>query len=164
MLKMMNKYYGKAIILLFISLNICLIAGRASEKKGSLITYGIYSESDIIKILKKAFSDWQGDKSEKLIFITADGQIFRFGNNDPNGISISLGNVVRTLARKGQHLGTVTNIFHNHKWEQAFTSTDTILETTLRKLGFVGEFQLFYPETCRIKTSDKAQSSLPSPR
>ena len=139
-----------SVILFLFGLGVSLVDGWAAEQADSPAASGFYSEPQLIELLTKIFSDWQGDKSEKLIFITEDGQAFTFGNGGPNAVSINLLDVIRTLARKGQHLGTVTNIIHSHRWPDRFSPTDIALFKTLRKVGFAGKFQLFYPETHRI--------------
>lgn len=141
----MRKIHKIALVLFLFAVCANLVSGRATER---------YTKPQIIKLLIKTFPDWQGDKSEKLVFVVADGQVFTFGGG-PNAVSGSLLNIIRTLARKGQHLGTVTNVFHSHKWPDGFSPTDVALCKTLRKIGFTGEFQIFYPETRRIKTLDK---------
>lgn len=141
-----------SVVLLLASLGLCLVDGWAAERPGPQAAAGFYAEPQLVELLVKTFPDWQGDKSEKLIFITEDGQVFTFGGGDPNAVSVSLLNIIRTLARQGQHLGTVTNIVHSHKWPDGFSPIDVELCKTLRKVGFIGAFQLFYPETRRIKT------------
>jgi len=140
-----------SLALLLIGLGVCLVDGRAVDRRGPQAAAGFYAEPQLIELLTKVFADWQGDKSEKLIFITADGQVFIFRNHDPHAVSINLLDIIKTLARKGQHLGTVSNIIHSHKWPDGFSPTDVALCKTLRKVGFTGAFQLFYPEPRRIK-------------
>jgi len=109
-----------------------------------------YTEPQLIELLKKIY-DWPA--YEKLVFITADGQTFIFGGGDPNEVTIKFSYLIRTLARKGQDFGTVTNIVHNHKREFVdFSPADIVLCEQLRKLGFTGEFQIFFPQTDKIKT------------
>lgn len=141
-----------SVVLVLAGLALCPADGWAAERPGPQAALAFYTEPQLIELLTKIFADWQGDKSEKLIFITSDGQVFIFGNGGPNAVSVSLLSIIRTLAREGQHLGTVTNIVHSHKWPDGFSPTDVALCQTLRKVGFIGAFQLFYPGPRRIKT------------
>jgi len=69
------------------------LAGAAEAKK-----FGPYSEAEVLEILNKAFADWQGDRSEKLVLVINDGQAFTFAGSDPNGLSVSLVEIIRALA------------------------------------------------------------------
>lgn len=116
-----------------------------------------YTNKQLYVLLHKVFVSWPGDKSEKLVFVTADGQLFVFAGGS-HDVAASLGDVIRALARKGQSLGTVTNVVHNHERGLGFSWTDAVLFERLKKLGFVGKFQVFYPETGKIKTLEKREA------
>jgi hypothetical protein len=117
-----------------------------------------YTKPRLVKLLWKIYADRHADKSEKLVFITADGQTFVFGSGKPNAVSINLPNVIDTLARSGQSLAMVTNIVHNHNSRRpkpGFPPGDIAACEILRAAGFSGKFQIFYPVTGRIETLKK---------
>ena len=113
------------------------------------------SEPQLLDVLKKIY-DWPA--YEKLVFITADGQIFIFGSGEPDGVTVRFYELIKTLARKGQDLGTVTNVVHNHKRGLDFSLPDLVLYEKLKKLGFAGKFQIFYPHSGKLKTLEKRGS------
>ncbi len=107
----------------------------------------------MLEILQKTYADRRGDKSEKLVLLIDDGQIFTFAGSDPNGFSVSLAEIIRTLARKEVSICQVTDIFHNHNNPRdGFSPTDRAPYETLSKAGIKTGFHIFYPETRRIKT------------
>ena len=137
-----------SVVLLLIGLAFAL-SGTALGQSPPPAAPCFYTEPQLIELLKKIY-DWPA--FEKLVFITADGQAFIFGGGEPNEVTIKFSYLIRTLARKGQDLGTVTNIVHNHKREFVdFSLADIILCEQFRKLGFTGEFQIFFPQTGKIK-------------
>lgn len=138
-----------SVVLLLASLGLCLVDGWAVGRRGPQTASGFYTEPQLLKFLLKVFS---GLTSEKLVFIAADGQVFSFGSGDRRGVAVKLTDVSRALALKGQSLRTVTNVIHNHQPGEDFSRADLVLCEQLRKLGFAGEFQLFYPRTGRIIT------------
>lgn len=101
-------------------------------------------------LLKNEYSDWQGNKEEKIIFFCEDGQIVRFFGGQ-NKISIRLADLIRTLARNGNSLASVQAIAHNHKWPDDFSEEDKELFRILKRYGFSGRFLVYYPEECRIR-------------
>ena len=113
------------------------------------------SESQLVDALKKIY-DWPA--YEKLVFVTADGQFFVFGSGDPDSVTVRFYEIVKTLARKGQDFGTVTNIVHNHKRGLDFSLPDLVLYEKFKKLGFTGKFQIFYPHSGKLKTLEKGGS------
>jgi len=108
-------------------------------------------DAKLIQILKKEYSDWEGNKTEKLIFICLDGQTFQFRGGGQNKISIKLADLIRTLARNGNSLMSVLAVVHNHKWPDGFSEEDKAFLKTLRQYGFRGKFLIYYPEKCRIR-------------
>ena len=138
-----------SVVLLLASLGLCLVDGWAAEQADPQAAAGFYTEPQLLKLLIKVFS---GLASEKLVFITADGQVFPFGSGDRRGVAIKLTDISRALALKGQSLRTVTNIIHNHQPGEDFSRADLVLCERLRGFGFAGEFQLFYPRTGQIRT------------
>jgi hypothetical protein len=117
-----------------------------------------YTKPQLVKLLWKIYADRHADKSEKLVFITADGQTFIFGSGNPNAVSINLPAVIDTLARSGQNLASVTNIVHNHNSRRpkpGFPPGDIAACETLRAAGFGGKFQIFYPVTGRLETLER---------
>jgi hypothetical protein len=111
-----------------------------------------YTEPELIEVLKGIFAHTLGDPSEKLVFITDDGQIIIIGNRNPKGVTTTIYDIIIALAHKGQHLGKVTNIIHNHERNVGFNETDIAACKTLRKAGFKGKFQIYHPVSWRIKT------------
>jgi len=144
-----NRYRAAAASFLLLLLILgASLAGAAEAKK-----FGPYSKAEILEILHKAYSDWQGDRSEKLVLLIDDGQAFTFAGSDPNGLSISLIEIIRTLAHKKISIWQVTDIFHNHNNPRdGFSPTDRALFDTLRKAGINAGFHIFYPENRRIRT------------
>ncbi len=137
--------------LLLLSLWTGLAAAAPSREK----RFGPYSEAEVQEILHKAYADWQGDRSEKLVLLIDDGQAFTFAGSNPNGLSVSLVEIIRTLARKEISIWQVTDIFHNHNNPRdGFSQTDLVLSDTLQKAGIKAGFHIFYPETRRIKSRD----------
>ncbi len=118
-------------------------------------TFGPFTKEQMTENLAKVFIDWQGDKSEKLVLVAEDGQLFTFGGNDPNAVAVTLPVMIRTLAKKGLSIWQVTDIFHNHNDKKTFSPTDTALRNNLRKAGIKAKFHIFYPETRRINTLDE---------
>jgi len=111
----------------------------------------------MVEILVKAYDDWHGDRSERLVLLTDDGQVFTFRSSSENAFSVSLVEIVRTLARKEVSIWQITDIFHNHNNPRAdFSTADLALFRTLQKAGIKAGFHIFYPETRRIKTLDPA--------
>jgi len=110
-----------------------------------------YTNRQLYELLNKVFYNWLGDKSEKLVLVTADGQSFVFPG-DPAKVSVETHTIILALARKGQSFKTVTNIIHNHARGVGFNEKDLTALQVFKKLGFVGKFQIFYPETGKIKT------------
>jgi len=110
-----------------------------------------YTNKQLCELLNKIFYNWLGDKSEKLVFVTADGQLFVFGG-DPGGVSVETHAIVLALAGKGQSFKTVTNVVHPHGKKIWFNERDLVVYRIFKKLGFSGKFQIFYPEMGRIRT------------
>lgn len=138
-------------LVVFLILGACL-AGAGEAKK-----FGPYTEAEVLEILRKAYVDWQGDKSEKLVLLADDGQVFTFAGSNQSSVSISLVGIIRTLARKEVSIWQVTDIFHNHNNPRdGFSATDEALFESLRKAGIKAGFHVFYPETRRIKTLERA--------
>jgi hypothetical protein len=135
--------------LILLSLWTSLAAAAPSKDE----QYGPYSEVEVLEILHKAYADWQGDWSEKLVLVIDDGQTFTFAGSNQNSVSISLVEIIRTLARKEVSIWQVTDIFHNHNNPRdGFSPTDQALFETLSKAGIKAGFHIFYPETRRIRT------------
>jgi len=148
----------RSVVLLLIGLAFAL-SGTTLGQSPPPAAPCFYTEAQLTELLTKTFAHphWQRDKSEKLVLITANGQVFAFrgGSGDPRAISINLGKIIGALTQKGQSLGTVTNVIHNHfdpQPEDDFSSADITGYETLRKHGFTGKFQIFYPRTGKIKT------------
>ena len=143
-----------SVVLVLAALGLCLVDGWAAGRPALQARAEPYTEPQLVELLAKVFVHWRGDKAEKFIFITEDGQVFTFGGDDPNAVSVSLFNIIRSLARGGQHLGTVTNVVHNHNFRLGgdFSPGDIAACKTLRKHGFTGKFQIFYPVSWRIIT------------
>lgn len=127
-------------------------ASEDETKPAKPLAYGAYDERQMIERLSKTYSDWQGDPSEKLVFVTKDGQLVEFKGDNKNGISVKLADVIRGLARKGSSLNAVSNVFHNHVLGKDFSPEDKTLREALQKYGFAGNFHIYYPEAKRIRT------------
>ena len=118
-------------------------------------TFGPFNKEQMTENLVKAFADWQGDKSEKLILVAETGQLFTFTANDKNSVGVTLPVIIRRLAKEGLSIWQVTDIFHNHNERQhTFSPTDLALRDNLRKAGIKAKVHIFYPETRRINTLD----------
>ena len=113
-----------------------------------------YTEEELVEVLKDIFPHTYGDPSEKLVFIAEDGQIITIGNRDPKGVTTTIRDIIKALARKGQHLGTISNVIHNHEKKIGFNETDRAACKVLRKAGFRGKFQIYHPVSWRIRTLD----------
>ena len=144
----MNSRPLSALLLLAV-LGLCLVDGWAAGRPDLQAGPGFYTEPQLIELLTKVFA-WPA--YEKLVFITASGQVFTFGSGEEKRVTIDLLDIIETLSRKGESLGTVTNIIHNHTRGVDFSLPDIATCGALRKRGFTGAFQLFYPQTRRIKT------------
>lgn len=110
-----------------------------------------FSTPDLILTLKKEYSDWQGNRIEKLVFLCRDGQVVRFAGNSTNRVSVRLADIIKALARTGNTLASVSAVVHNHKWPDDFSEEDRSLLRALRKYGFQGRFLVYYPERRIIK-------------
>lgn len=139
-----SRPFGQDLVKIILAISFCLFCPL-------LIAEINRPDKEIIQILKKEYSDWQGNRSEKLIIFCQDGQIFRFSNNNQNRVSIRLADIIRTLARNGNSLASVSVITHNHKWPDDFSEEDRSLLITLRKYGFRGRFLVYYPERRLVK-------------
>jgi hypothetical protein len=102
--------------------------------------------------LEAAFSDWTGDKAERLVLIPATGQPFIFSTGDKAHVSLSLGQLLRTLSRRGTKLEEISDVVHSHNDRRGFSQEDLALCRLLRSYGFRGAFRIYYPETRRIRT------------
>ncbi len=131
------------ILVLFFLLSSLYVTSAASHED--------LSDAELIQILKKEYSDWEGNRTEKLIFICQDGQILQFRGDGRNKISVKLADIIRTLARNGNSLASVSVVAHNHKWPDDFSEEDKALFRTLWQYGFRGRFLVYYPEKGRIK-------------
>lgn len=142
-----SRHFGQELVKIFwliIGLSFLCLALRAN--------IDIPVNADLIQILKKEYSDWEGNKAERLFFICRDRQIFQFrSNNGKNRVSVKLADIIRTLARNGNNLGTVWAVVHNHKWPEDFSEEDRKLLKILRDYGFQGKFLIYYPEKGRIR-------------
>lgn len=107
---------------------------------------------NIMDVLRKLYSDYQGDNSEKMALFLDDGQMLVFGGREPHQVSTSLGDVIRALARRGKQFANVTNIVHNHNRGERESNTDLDVYKVFRKYGFAGAYQLYDPERRRLKT------------
>jgi hypothetical protein len=124
-----------AAFLLLVFLWTGLAAAAPSREK----RFGPCSEAEVLEILHKAYADWQGDRTEKLALLIDDGQAFTSAGSNPNGPSVSLVEIIRTLARKENGIWQVGDIFHNHNNPRdGFSQTDPALFETLRKAGIKG--------------------------
>ena len=140
---------ASSVILLLIGLVVNLAGGWPAQQEDPPAVSGFYTEPQLIELLTKVFA-WPA--YEKLVFITASGQVFTFGSGEEKRVTIDLLDIIETLSRKGESLGTATNIIHNHTRGVDFSLPDIATCGALRKRGFTGAFQLFYPQTRRIKT------------
>jgi len=104
-----------------------------------------------LEALSSLYSD-QDNRSERLVFVTPDGQYVPFSSNDSSGVSLKLSDIVRGLAQKGATLQTVTDVYHNHNDNKDFSPEDNLLYEVLKKYGLTGGFHIYYPRTGRIKT------------
>jgi len=129
-----------------------LAPGLTADLAGQQPGPAFYTEDELTEVLKGVFAGWPGDKSEKLVFIAEDGQVIVIGNRDPKRVTTTILDIVKALARKGQHLGTITNVIHNHERKVAINEKDMAACKVLRKAGFKGRFQVYYPESWRLKT------------
>jgi len=140
---------------------VLLLAGLAANLVGPWgfahaeepVKYGPYTEAQMTEILVGIFSDWQGDKTEKLILVTDVGGVFVFKGTGTHEISISLTEIIRTLARKETSIWQITDVFHNHNNpREGFSQSDRALAETLERVGIKAGFHIFYPENRRIKS------------
>ena len=125
------------------------------------------AESPLAQILRAAFSDWMGDKAERLVLVASDGQSFVFSGQNGHQVGVNLGELFRTITRAGHTLATITDVVHSHGDRgSTFTDQDRELERILRSHGFAGAFRIYYPETRRILTlqsSLRTRSPAPAP-
>lgn len=120
-------------------------------------TFGPFNKEQMTANLAKAFSDWQGNKEEKLVLVAENGQMFEFTSGSKNDVGITLPVIIRRLAKEGLSIWQVTDIFHNHNEKQhTFSPTDLALRDNLRKAGIKAKIHIFYPETRRINTLEEA--------
>jgi hypothetical protein len=105
---------------------------------------------DVINILRKEFSERIGDNTEKLVFICGDRQVVSFTGHQYN-FAVKLTDIIKALARTGNNLTTVVAVAHNHRRNDDFSSSDIEILQSLRKLGFHGDFLIYYPAQNRIK-------------
>ncbi len=119
-------------------------------------TFGPFTKDQMTEHLTKAFSDWQGNKEEKLVLVADNGQIFEFTSGKKNEVGVTLPVIIRRLAKEGLSIWQVTDVFHNHnEKQQSFSPTDLALRDGLRKAGIKAKVHIFYPETRRINTLDE---------
>ena len=119
-------------------------------------TFGPFSKEQMTENLAKVFSDWQGDKTEKLVLVAENGQMFEFTSGSKNDVGVTLPVIIRRLAKEGLSIWQVTDIFHNHNEKQhTFSPTDLALRDNLRKAGIKAKVHIFYPETRRINTLEE---------
>lgn len=138
----------KTIVLFLVILGALILVGLADDLVKP------YSDLELQALLKKIFAHWPWDKSERLVFITEDGQVFLFDNEDESGVTVNRAEISRTLFLKGQSFKTVTNVIHNHPSRPGddFSRADIEAYRTLKAMGFAGAFQIYYPTTGKIKT------------
>jgi len=140
-----------SVVLLLIGLALAL-SGTALGQSPPPAAPCFYTEAQLTELLKEIFFNSLGDTSEKLIFITEDGQVIIIEDSNPKGVAVTIHDIIIALALKGQHMGTVTNIIHNHERKTDFNEVDAAACKTLRKAGFTGKFQIYHPVSWRIKT------------
>ena len=132
-----------------------LILGTGLAEAGRDRHFGPYREREAVEILVKAYADCQGDRTERLVVLAEDGQVFTFGGKTENYFSVTLNEIIRELARKELSIWQITDIFHNHNNpKDVFSVADKAAWESLRKAGIKAGFHIFYPETRRIKTFD----------
>ncbi len=120
-------------------------------------TFGPFNKDQVTEHLAKAFSDWQGNKEEKLVLVADNGQIFTFTSGKKNEVGVTLPVIIRRLAKEGLSIWQVTDVFHSHnEKQQSFSPTDLALRDGLRKAGIKARVHIFYPETRRINTLEEA--------
>ena len=128
-----------------------------------------YQYDELMDILGKVYSDYQGNDTEKLIVITDDGQPMIFESGEKHRVSLPFRDILTSLARRGKHLGQVTTMIHNHNRGQDISSDDVAVFKKLRAVGYKGSYQVYYPEKRRLKavkiteekTMDKHQAVSP---
>ena len=135
------------------------VGGLPMDEETAAIMYGMYNEPTMVQKLAQEYADWQGDKREKMIFLTQDGQLIPFQGQGKNEVTVKLSDIIRGLAYKGANLGNVVGMFHNHQSQQDFSPEDMKLLKTLQKYGFQGGFHLFYPENHRIRTYENKKKA-----
>ena len=119
-------------------------------------TYGPFNKDQVTEHLTKAFGDWQGDKTERLVLVADNGQIFTFTSGSKNEVGVTMPVIIRRLAKEGLSIWQVTDIFHSHnEKQQTFSPTDLAMRDGLRKAGIKAKVHIFYPETRRINTLEE---------
>jgi len=107
--------------------------------------------NDLPGLLTKTYSDFEGDRSEKMMVLTNDGKMLIF-KGDKHGVNVSLGDIVRQLAYNGKSLADVSTMIHNHYDKKVFSPTDRAVYKKLKEIGYAGKYQVYQPQTTRLET------------
>jgi len=126
------------------------------EKKSNKLPMVEIDLADLPNLLNKTYSDFEGDKREKMMVLTNDGKMLIF-QGDKHGINISLGDIVRQLAYNGKGIKDVNAMIHNHYDKETFSPTDKAVYKNLKKVGYAGKYQVYQPQTARLATLEDEQ-------
>ncbi len=87
-----------------------------------------------------------GIPEERMLFILDDGSALMVGGGRLGSIDLPLKKIREQLEQRGKGWANVTHTIHNHGSRKGFSPSDHNVNTVLRKLGFAGEFQVYYPK------------------
>jgi len=121
------------------------------EKKSNKLPFVEIDLNDLPNLLNKTYSDFEGDKREKMMVLTNDGKMLIF-QGDKHGVNVSLGDIVRQLAYNGKSMADVNTMIHNHYDKKVFSPMDREVYKNLKKAGYVGKYQVYQPQTARLET------------
>lgn len=101
-------------------------------------------------IYARAWADWRGNDTEKMIGVLRDGTTIELGSGDKYSVGPSARDIYSKLAQIGKTIADLSYIAHNHNRGEAPSEADSNALESLRRMRFMGEFQTYHPRSGRI--------------
>lgn len=100
--------------------------------------------------LGRVYSDWQGDPSEKMVFLDKRDRLGVL-RGQKGRVGTTLKELVSILARNNMSMDKLQEIVHNHNKGEKTSPADLEFLDAVKKLGFKGSYKVYYPKERRLR-------------
>lgn len=134
-------------------------AGTGGTQGGIKVTTGTV-DANIKKTLQSFYAGQSKDAGETMLFITTDGKYVSMSSGNQTQLSFDLETLRTTLRDQAVHLYQLKSIIHNHPEGQKESEADLKALKALRKIGFTGDYQIYWKSGHLRTVKDKTESLL----